>query len=230
MKLTDTQIQNLYKFTKQHYVEYYDLQTELVDHLANDIETMWLSQPQLSYEGAKNKAFKKFGVFRFMSVIEKHQKTMSKRYRKYLWRHLKEWFEIPQIITTVVIFVSFYTLFSLEISPYIFIALLILIGIVTTRKEWITKKDFKKRNEKSSKKWLLQNIIFQNASSGIGIFFLNIFSLQFSQKYLFFNEITILMTAFVFTFMVLWLYVSCWVLPKQANQLLNETYPEYNLA
>ena len=38
MKLTEEQIQQLYKFTRQHYVEHYDVQTELVDHLANDIE------------------------------------------------------------------------------------------------------------------------------------------------------------------------------------------------
>ncbi|WP_320240732.1 hypothetical protein [Tenacibaculum sp. 1B UA] len=38
MKLTDQHIEQLYKFTRQHYVEHYDVQTELVDHLANDIE------------------------------------------------------------------------------------------------------------------------------------------------------------------------------------------------
>lgn len=36
--LSKEDIQNLYTFTRQHYVEHYDLQTELVDHLANDIE------------------------------------------------------------------------------------------------------------------------------------------------------------------------------------------------
>lgn len=41
MKLTPEQIQELYKFTRQHYVEHYDVQTELVDHLANDIEQIW---------------------------------------------------------------------------------------------------------------------------------------------------------------------------------------------
>ena len=30
MKLTENQIDNLYKFTRQHYVEYYDVQTEKV--------------------------------------------------------------------------------------------------------------------------------------------------------------------------------------------------------
>ena len=35
-KLTSEQIDQLYLFTRQHFVEYYDLQTELVDHLAHD--------------------------------------------------------------------------------------------------------------------------------------------------------------------------------------------------
>ena len=39
MKVNQKQIDELYLFTRQHFVEYYDLQTELVDHLANAIET-----------------------------------------------------------------------------------------------------------------------------------------------------------------------------------------------
>ena len=41
MKLTEIQITNLYQFTRQHFVYHYDVQTELVDHLANDIEGIW---------------------------------------------------------------------------------------------------------------------------------------------------------------------------------------------
>jgi len=40
-KLTTEQINKLYTFTKKHYVDYYDLQTELVDHLSNGIEAQW---------------------------------------------------------------------------------------------------------------------------------------------------------------------------------------------
>ena len=45
MKLNEQNIDNLYKFTRQHYVEHYDVQTELVDHLANDIEKILAEQP-----------------------------------------------------------------------------------------------------------------------------------------------------------------------------------------
>ena len=59
MKLTNQHIEQLYKFTRQHYVEHYDVQTELVDHLANDIEQIWVDKPQLSFEQARDISFKK---------------------------------------------------------------------------------------------------------------------------------------------------------------------------
>jgi hypothetical protein len=70
MKLTASQIDNLFKFTRKHYVYHYDVQSELVDHLANDIESIWQETPNLSFEQARDKSFKKFGVFGFMDVIE----------------------------------------------------------------------------------------------------------------------------------------------------------------
>ena len=63
MKLSQEQINRLYEFTRQHYVEYYDLQMELVDHLANSIEEQWKENPKLSFETALNIEFKKFGIF-----------------------------------------------------------------------------------------------------------------------------------------------------------------------
>jgi len=47
-KLTGKQVEELYAFTQKHYVPYYDLQTELVDHLSNGIEEQW-SLKNLAY-------------------------------------------------------------------------------------------------------------------------------------------------------------------------------------
>ena len=90
MKLTDNNISELYKFTRKHFVEHYDVQTELVDHLANDIEAIWEENPNLSFEKARDKSFKKFGVFGFMNVVEEKHKQVGKRYRKVLWTLFKE--------------------------------------------------------------------------------------------------------------------------------------------
>ena len=84
MELTKEQIQGLYKFTREHFVEHYDVQTELVDHLANDIEQIWKEKPQLTFREARDTSFKKFGVFGFMDILSEKQKFMEKKYCKIL--------------------------------------------------------------------------------------------------------------------------------------------------
>ena len=100
MKLTSTQIDHLYTFTRQHYVEWYDLQSELVDHLANAIETQWQENPKLSFDEALNIEFKKFGIFGFMDVVGKRQLVLRKKYNQLVWHHFKDFFTIPKIIGT----------------------------------------------------------------------------------------------------------------------------------
>jgi hypothetical protein len=69
MQLTTSQIDKLFTFTRQHFGRYYDLQSELVDHLANSIEAQWefLNEHlrRLKYQ------FKKFGIYGFMDVVYK---------------------------------------------------------------------------------------------------------------------------------------------------------------
>ena len=77
MDLKEEQIEKLYQFTRAHYVEWYDLQTELVDHLAGDIEHILAKDPELSFEEALHSSFKKFGVFGFSDIVEKKNKTHS---------------------------------------------------------------------------------------------------------------------------------------------------------
>ncbi len=100
MKLIPEQIDQLYTFTRQHYVEWYDLQSELVDHLANAIETELEENPKLTFDEALSKEFQKFGVFGFMDVIEEKRKSLGKKYNLIIWHHFKAFFRIPKIILT----------------------------------------------------------------------------------------------------------------------------------
>ena len=94
MKLTTEQINQLYTFTRQHYVEWYDLQTELVDHLANAIEEQWQENPKLTFDQALQNEFKKFGVFGFMDVVEGKQRFLQKKYNQIVWSIVKTFFNI----------------------------------------------------------------------------------------------------------------------------------------
>ena len=98
MNVSQEQIEELYQFTRKHYVVHYDLQTELVDHLAMGIEQQWQEDPDRTFDTALQREFKKFGVFGFTEIVEKRQVAMSKRYRRFIWDHVKEFFSIPKDI------------------------------------------------------------------------------------------------------------------------------------
>ena len=229
MKLTNTQIQELYKFTRKHYVEHYDVQTELVDHLANDIEEIWVAQPLLSFEGARDKSFKKFGVFGFMNVVEAKQKQLSKRYNKIIWKFMKEWFSLPKIILTFAIFMLFYTLLSLQINEFYFLGIMMILAIIDVFLASKLTKRAKKRFLEKNKKFLLEEIIFRTGAFSSLLIFSNFF--HFSSLI---DEVTSVfgkvLIASLVTLAIIYSYISLIVIPEKAEELLEETYPEYKLA
>ena len=229
MKLNETQIKGLYAFTKQHFVEHYDLQTELVDHLANDIESIWEERPELSFEEAKDQSFKKFGVFGFMEIVEERQKAMRRRYRKYLWSYFKLWFELPQLLMTISIFIGFYAAFSSRLADVFYMSSFILLAFWSFHRGMRLKKEFKRRTEETKRKWLLEEIIFKQASA-VGLLLISqIFNVNNLSNETFMSNVGIVVVSMVFTLAALFSYVSFLVLPNEAENLLEKTYPEYNL-
>ncbi|PNW30268.1 hypothetical protein [Formosa algae] len=101
MTLSAEQIEKLYQFTRKHFVEFYDVQTELVDHLANDIEEQWETNPEDTFEAALDIAFKKFGVFGFQEVLEAKAKALNKYYWRAVWDIYKCFFTLPKLMFTL---------------------------------------------------------------------------------------------------------------------------------
>lgn len=223
MKLTQDQIQELYKFTRAHYVEHYDLQTELVDHLANGIEKQWAQNPNLSFEEAKQKEFKKFGVFGFMDVVAERQKALSKTYQKIILRFYKEFFTLPKVMLTFGLTLLVYlilvqiptkhlTLIKFIVTILAFIPLVVL-GVKR-------QKELKKKE----KKMMLEEMLL-NHNRILGLFLLpfHYWNMTTSIAFSFGN---VFKSAFITAFFLL-LYIVLFVIPSKAEQLLAETYPEY---
>ena len=231
MKLTENQIETLYKFTRQHYVYHYDVQTELVDHLANDIEEIWQAQPGLSFQDARDKSFKKFGVFGFMEVVEAKEKQMNKRYWKILWRFVKEWFTLPKSLLTILVFIAVFAILNIPYADYLLLGLLSLAMILELIAVYKIKKHHKKKEQKNEKIFLLESMIGTSKNGYSGLVFVNLFNfvnltrVDFSQMNLYW-QITI---ALVFTLLIILFQVSHYVLPEKVEELLLETYPEYKM-
>ena len=231
MKLSENHIDELYKFTKKHYVYYYDVQTELVDHLANDIEEIWVAQPLLTFEEARDTSFKKFGVFGFMDVVESRQKAMNKRYWKIILRFAKEWFTVPKIIITLTVFLLFFSLLQIKHSEYIFLATLLVLLTLEGITSYKVRKAHKQKELKKEKIFLLEEMLGTTKNTYTGFTFVNLFNIanltrfDFSQL----NIYWIFAISIVLTLLCILFYVSNYILPQKAEELLQETYPEYKM-
>ena len=176
MKINELQIENLYKFTRQHYVYHYDVQTELVDHLANDIERIWKETPKVSFEEARDTSFKKFGVFGFMDVIEAKQKQMHKRYWKIILRFAKEWFTLPKILITLGLFFTIFALFQVPYFLYFILGTLALLAVFEMIVVYKIRKKQKIKERKHEKVFLLEAMIGTTKNGYTGFVFINLFN------------------------------------------------------
>lgn len=233
MKLTDIHIEELYKFTKKHFVEHYDVQTELVDHLANDIESIWEALPDLSFQDARDKSFQKFGVFGFMTVVEHKQNQMTKKYFKTILKFAKEWFRLPRIILTVLIALSFYYIQETPNAYYIYASIYGLIIFLEVFILFRNKIKSNKQFKKTGKKWMFQNIIQINGigNSALILFYVFRFSMKNNaQDFLLMGDFRRILSALLISAVVILGYITLVVIPQKAEELLEETYPEYKLS
>lgn len=111
-QLTTQQINAIFTFTKKHLVEHYDVQVELVDHLANAIEAQWVENPNISFEDALQKEYKNFGVFGFSGLVDQKKAALQNHYWKIIKKEFVSFFSIPKILLSVVLFYIVFQLYS----------------------------------------------------------------------------------------------------------------------
>lgn len=110
MPITNEQIKHLFAFTEKKSVRYYDLQAELVDHLAERIEEEMKAAPQLSFENALAKVYAEFGIFGFARIVQQKEAEVLKLARKLWFKELFQLFSWPKISLIIAIFMVIYQL------------------------------------------------------------------------------------------------------------------------
>lgn len=233
MSLTKDQIQELYKFTRAHYVEHYDLQTELVDHLANGIEKQWIMHPNQSFEEAKQKEFKKFGVYGFQKVVTARSKMMGKKYRIIIYRFLSEWFQLPKLLSTtlscLILFFLIHQIGDLQTKQIVCFSLLFLIVLGIYFYQYRTRTDRELQMVKGGKKWFLGEMIYGIGDTPViaSFIFQIVNSVIIIKPEIVSSVLFELIYSLAVVGMLLLAYVTLVIIPAKAEQLLAETYPEY---
>lgn len=155
--LTTEQIDRLFDFCKRHHVHHYDVQLELVDHLANAIEEKMSADKNLSFEKALTNVHAGFGVLGFAGVVNARARALGRQYTKLEKKVFFSYFTLPKVAMTVCLFLllmlpmKFFTgeqlsLFTLGVS-----VALVLFEIYISRKS-------RKRVKKQKRTLLLTEI------------------------------------------------------------------------
>lgn len=102
--ITDAQFESLFAFCRKHYVHYYDVQVELVDHLAEAIEEKMNMNPKLSFDQGLDQVYAGFGIKGFADIVATRIEMASKKSRRQKWKLFFSYFTVPKIAMTVCIY------------------------------------------------------------------------------------------------------------------------------
>lgn len=196
--LTKEQIDRLFDFCKRHHVHHYDVQVELVDHLANAIEEKMNADKHLSFETALTSVHAAFGVLGFAGVVNARSAALGRQYVKLEKKLFFSYFTPPKIAMTVCLFLvlmlplKFFDGDGLStFSHVVFIFLFVLQSYFSTKSL--------KRVKKQKKHLLLTQVEHYESWLG-GFYLLQFFTLR---HYDVFNSSNHLKVVVLFAFMML---------------------------
>jgi len=99
-KLTEEEIELIYDFCYERNVSEYEIQAELVDHLASAIEENWKENPEISFFDNLFEIYRQFGTDGFQTLTKSKKRAFQKQYNYLFLKFLGSFFQLPRIIFT----------------------------------------------------------------------------------------------------------------------------------
>lgn len=233
-KLTNDQIDDLFVFCAEQNVKYYDLQIELVDHLANAIEHKWKEQPSLTYENALWSVYDEFGFSGFRRIRKAKEKALRKKHIRIQWNYIAEFYRFPKVVMTVVfslfLFLIFRTFENIKMISVIGLSVYLVLLIVYVSVVYPKRFHFPSIPGKSFL-ILEQYRYFKWSIFSIGLFpfhILNLFNIFERFPELKFSNLILfeLILAFVLTFYGIIMIAIAVHLPKRLNEDFRNEFPQ----
>ena len=229
MTLTAEQIEHLFNFTRKKYVRYYDLQVELVDHLASAIEDEMLLDSNVSFENALQTVYKRFGITGFSKVVTQKRSALEKYWRKRMLSYMKEYFRIPKIILLVCLTGIIYQVFQLmkylNITSFAWVIPIFLLLFIGG--EWYYVKTLNKTKFDSQKDLLTVESF--NGMMFLPSFVLTQIMLHFLIQGNFFESEwwVMIILATLISFLLIFYHACLFVFPQWLKEEVETKYPNY---
>jgi len=229
-KITPEEIDQLFDFCRKHYVNQYDLQIELVDHLASDIENRWEQDPELSFKQALNQTYKDFGISGFSKIKCESEKALRKKYNHLFWAFTAGYFKFPKIMMTLAFTFLLFFILKLIQNDGLFIGIYVLLFLPFgfLYEFYIFPKHFT-INLIPGKSFLLINYLKSIKSEMLFIFLFSFQSLNFFTifNHGISNSWLQLGTAFIMAFYTIIIYAGCFFVPQKVREHFIEQFPQF---
>jgi len=233
-KLAEEEIDRLFDFCRKHYVPEYDLQIELVDHLASGIEEQWLENPFLPFPVALNNTFDKFGIFGFSKIKAQKEKELYRKYRHLFWQYTLEFYKLPKIILTFALTLVLFSIYQI-INNFYWVTVPIFASILIFDLLYLFLIYPKKYKIKTTegKPFILINYL---KSRQVGINFVFQIPLQGIQlldhfNYSYLNNVTLMIiSSLLLVSLGILLYVYFIVLPVKIREHFTQQFPQFIIA
>lgn len=210
MQLNHEQVQQLFSFTEKKFVRYYDLQVELVDHLAERIEEKMNEDASVNFDMALQSVYKDFGIFGFAKIVQEKSEQLRKQNNRRLFKEVKDLFRWPETIFSVVVGLFIWTMVNyidkmfLDILVVLFILISAVLVIIIRRKQRPHKKI----------------MMLENMPEHLGLFPF-IYQFVFLKELLPYNNFAF--TLFIFSAVIF--QVACFKIGKKLRKEARENYP-----
>lgn len=235
MKRTVTQqeTEELFTVCENNGVHQYDVQIELVDHLASLIEEYWTVEPDAPFKYAKYRAWKKFGPTGFTKLKSEKQRALAQKNRRIIWNYLVDFYRWPKLVLTITLSLGgFLVLKTVNQLHWVF-ALYILIlcaGAVIYNLRYKTKH---KIEVLSGKSFLLTEQLQQTQLAASLIYtvpnlaYLPFTLMRTSEISMPANNIILFLVSLITVSLTIILYAYFFVIPEKIKLHFMEQFPEF---
>lgn len=116
--LSDEQIERLFAFVRSRFVQHYDVQVELVDHLATAIEEKLADNPEKDCEAALREVYESFGPLGFTRFMESKTGAVRKSAQRKWLQEFLLWFQWPKMVMLLMLIILGYALLQVVQANY----------------------------------------------------------------------------------------------------------------
>lgn len=228
--ITQQETKALFEVCENYGVIFYDVQIEIVDHLASFIEQLWEEDHELDFEQAKKRAILSFGKSNFTKMAREKEKEVGRKYNILLWRYFVEFYKWPKLLMTISFTMGLYLLFQIgnevePLVPFYFGALLVFFVLYLLA--FYPKYRIKNPSGKllllvSRQSQVIYYVIFLvQLPNLLHIIFNSIDDRFFESKFL------IACLSFFIVFSSILLFANMFYLPQKIKQHFIEQFPEF---